>query len=209
MMVNSVKGTKRKREISTRWVTIEAEREEERARSMKYRCAVREGNKIRVCTINIVWDREKRASSERWKRKEERRERQWLGDEGDRRNKESPDGPGMANGGAVRPTQTGPRFKAPGSGRYISFHPFLSYDHLPSSRPCNTIAFTTKRHRHARTGTHTYGRDARECMHITACRRICFDHIPSSRIIGSAMYRVFFRDSRVSIRASDNALRCK
>jgi len=35
-------------------------------------------------------------------------------------------------------------------------------------------------------------RDARECVHIIACRRICFDHIPSSRIIGSAMYKVFF-----------------
>lgn len=37
--------------------------------------------------------------------------------------------------------------------------------------------------------------DARECVHITACRRICFDHIPSSRIIGPAMYKVFSRVS--------------
>lgn len=38
-------------------------------------------------------------------------------------------------------------------------------------------------------------RDACKRVRITACRRICFDHIPSTRIIGSAMYRVFFRES--------------
>jgi len=88
-----------------------------------------------------------------------------------------------------------PRFKAPGPARYISFRPSLGYDHL---RGC----VIPLRLRLSVTDTsaqgHTYGnreRDARECVHITACRRICFDHIPSSRIIGSAMYKVFFRVS--------------
>lgn len=141
-----------------------------------------------------------RSRKESSPRRDEGETREKEGDEGDRRDKEGPGGPGMANGGAVRPTQTGPRFKAPGPARYISFRLFLGYDHLPSSRPCNTFAFTTKRHRHARTGTHIRGRvrentRARVCVYITACGRICFDHIPSSRIIGSAMYRVFLRDS--------------
>lgn len=142
--------------------TPEEEKEKEekktvRTREISVRGTCDGGNgtqDARVCVCGTrVRDRERRAllgarERGRWRR----------GDEGDRRDKEDPGGPGMANGGAVRPTQTGPRFKAPGPARYISFRLFLGYDHLPSSRPCNTLAFTTKRHRHALAGMHVRSR---------------------------------------------------
>lgn len=68
-----------------------------------------------------------------------------------------PSGVGMANGGAVRPTQTGRRFKTLRAA--YSLFPFFLLSsrphrsHLPSSGLCNTLAFTSKRPVHVFTHT--------------------------------------------------------
>ena len=108
----------------------------------------------------------------------------------------------MANRGAVRPTQTGPRFKTLRAAILslslpsFFFLPVLAIAiyHLrgpviPSRLRVSDLY--TYAHPHAT----TRGPPTREYVRITVRRRISFDHIPSSKIIGSATYGVFVRET--------------
>lgn len=142
----------REQEVSkgTWWMRgTEPRNEEEGARNSKRKDKVREH-------VYVVVRRETRREEFRWRKMEE---------EGERRKKvvwrrvfrEGPSGVGMANGGAVRPTQTGRRFKTLRAA--YSLFPFFLLSsrprrsHLPSSGLCNTLAFTSKRPVHVFTHT--------------------------------------------------------
>lgn len=102
----------------------------------------------------------------------------------------------------VRPTQTGPRFKALRAA-YLSlpsffFLPATAVYHLrgpviPSRLRVSDLHTHTHMHLHAR----PRGPPTRQYVRITARRRISFDHIPSLRIIGRATYGVFDRETRI------------